>query len=96
MDNAHGNNVTCCVSCFLVMADLRGSDCLSVEEYTTVFKSYLQWERRLLKKVVVKESDVIKKVAAIMDKHVPSREESRVLNGIHIEDWCSCNCKLHV
>jgi hypothetical protein len=52
-----------------VMADLRGSDCLSMEECTSVFKSYYQWERRLVKKTAVKESDIIKKVASIMDKH---------------------------
>ena len=64
------------------MADLRGSDCLSVEECTSVFESYYRWEERLVEKTAVKESDIIKKVASIMDKHVPSRIETVVLKGI--------------
>jgi cytochrome c551/c552 len=62
-----------------VMADLRESDCLSVKEWAAVFKGYYQWEIRLVKKIAVKESDVIKKVVSIMDKHNPSREVTGVL-----------------
>ena len=81
-DNTHGNILTCCISCLLVMADLRGSDCLSVEECTSVFESYYRWEECLVKKSAVKESDIIKKVASIMDKHDLSRKEIVVLKGI--------------
>jgi hypothetical protein len=62
-----------------VMVDLRESDCLSVKEWAAVFKGYYQWEIRLVKKIAVKESDVIKKVVSIMDKHNPSREVTGVL-----------------
>ena len=81
-DDTHGNTLTFCIFCLLVMADLRGSDCLSVEECTAVFESYYQWEKRLVDKTAVKESDIIKKVVSIMDKHVPSRKQVVVLKGI--------------
>ena len=87
------------MSCFLVMADLRGSDCLSVEECTSVFKSDYQWERRLVETTAVKESDVIKKVASIMDKHDPSREEAKALKGIlkiDVLDFCSFDLCLQI
>ena len=71
------------------MADLRGSDCLSVEECTSVFEGYYQWERRLVEKAALKESDIIKKIASIMDKHDPFREETGVLKGILKIDACS-------
>ena len=64
------------------MADLTGADCLSVEECTTVFVSYNRWKECLVEKTAAKESDIIKKVASIMDKHVPSKEEAGVLKGI--------------
>ena len=53
-----------------------------MEECTSVFEIYYQWEECLVEKIAVKESDIIKKVASIMDKHVPSREEAGVLKGI--------------
>jgi hypothetical protein len=61
------------------MADLRGSDCLSVEECTSVFKGYHQWERRLVEHAAMIESDFVNNVAFIMDKHFPSSEETGVL-----------------
>jgi pyruvate formate-lyase activating enzyme-like uncharacterized protein len=61
------------------MADLKGSDCLSVEECTSVFKGYHQWERRLVEKAAMIESDFVNNVAFIMDKHFPSSEETGVL-----------------
>ena len=66
------------------MADLRGSDCLSVEECTVIFQDYsgLQLERRLVGKAAVKESDIVEKIAYIMDRHFPSSEEARKLKGI--------------
>ena len=76
------------------MADLRGSDCLSVEEFASVFEGYYQWKRRLVDKTALKESDILVKVASIMDKHFSSREETRVLKGtmliIDVLDQCSC------
>ena len=92
MDNSLGNIITCCVFYFLVMADLRGSDCLTVEECTSVFEGYNQWEECLEEKTAVKESDIIKKVVSIMDKHDPSRKEVVVLKGIlkiDVLEWCS-------
>ena len=64
------------------MADLRGSDCLSVEECTLVFKHYHQWERVLVVETAGKESAIIKKVASIMEKYDPSSEVPGVLKGI--------------
>ena len=69
------------MSCFLVMADLSGLDCLSIEEFASVFKGYYQWERTLVDETALKESDILVKVASIMDKHFSSREETRVLKG---------------
>ena len=74
------------------MSDLRGSDCLSVEECTSVFEHYYQWKTRLVETTAVKESDVIKKVASILDKHDPSMEEAKALKGIlkiDVLDFCS-------
>ena len=82
MDNTHGNIITCCVSYFLVMADLRGSECLSVEECTLVFEGYYQWERRLVEKAALNDIDIVENIASIMDKHFPSSKETRELKGI--------------
>ena len=70
------------VSCLLVMADLRGSDCLSVGECGAVFQDHTEWERRLVEKAAVKESDIVEKIASIMARHFPSSEEARKLKGI--------------
>jgi pimeloyl-CoA synthetase len=60
------------------MSDLRVAKCLSNEDYSSIFERYYQWAKRLVEKVAVKE-DVVEKVASIMDKHDPSREEAVVL-----------------
>ena len=96
-DDTHGNTLTFCVFCLLVMADLRGSDCLSVEECTAVFESYYRSEERLVEKTAVKESDIIKKVVSIMDKHDPSRIKTVVLKGILKSDVLElCSFYLYV
>ena len=83
VDNTHWSIVTSCVSCFLVMADLRGADCLSVAECTSVFQYYDKWERRLVGIAAMKESYIVEKIASVMNKHVPSSEETaRELKGI--------------
>ena len=64
------------------MADLKGSECLSVEECAAVFQYYDGWERRLVGKAAMKESYIVEKIASVMDKHVPSSEETRELKGI--------------
>ena len=64
------------------MADLKGSDCLSVEECIAVFEHHYEWAHRLLVKSAAKESDIVEKVTSIMDKHFPSSEETRLLKGI--------------
>ena len=64
------------------MADLRGSDCLSVEECVAVFQYCFGWEMRLVVKAPVKESDIVEKIASIMDRHSPLSEEARKLKGI--------------
>ena len=64
------------------MADLKGSECLSVEECAAVFQYYDGWERRLVGKASMKESDIVEKIASVMDKYVPSSEETRELKGI--------------
>jgi hypothetical protein len=65
-----------------VVADLRRSDCLSVEECTTVFENYSWWKSKLVEKAAEKESDIVEKVASIMDKHFPSSEKTRVLKVV--------------
>ena len=82
MDNTHGNIVTCCVSFFLVMADLKGSECLSVEECAAVFEYYFWWKQSLVREAATKGSYIVEKIASVMDKHVPSSEETRELKGI--------------
>ena len=82
VDNTHGSIVTCCVSCFLVMTDLKGSECLSVEECAAVFQYYDGWERRLVGEAAMKESYIVEKIASVMDKHVSSSEETRELKGM--------------
>jgi uncharacterized protein (DUF1800 family) len=62
-----------------VMADLRGSDCLSVGECGAVFQDHTEWERRLVEKAAVKKSDIVEKIASIMDRHSPLSEEARKL-----------------
>ena len=64
------------------MSDLRGSDCLSVEECAAVFRYYSGWERKLVGKAAMKESYIVEKIASVVDKHVPSSEETRKLKGI--------------
>ena len=57
---------------------------LSVEEFKDIFKGYpTEWMDRVIKVTVNKESDIIRKMSAIMDKHGFS-DESKVLQGIHI------------
>ena len=90
MDNTHENIVTCCVSCLLVMSDLRGSDCLSVEECTSVFANYNLWERRLVETAAVRERDIVEKVAFIVDKHFPSSGVPRTLKGVYSVHFCAC------
>ena len=67
------------MSCLLVMADLSGSDCLSVEECASVFQFYARWAKRLVEKVAVKESDIIEKVAYVMAKQFPLSKETELL-----------------
>jgi hypothetical protein len=62
-----------------VMAELKGSDCLSVEECTSVFECHHEWGCRLLMKAALKESDIVEKVTSIMDKYFPSSEETSLL-----------------
>ena len=64
------------------MADLKGSDCLSVEECAGVFHRYGGWERRLMEKATMKKSYIVEKIASVMDKHVPLSGETRVVKGI--------------
>ena len=64
------------------MADLKGSHCLSVEECASVFECHHEWAQRLLVKAALKESDIVEKVASIMDKYFPSSKETRLLKGI--------------
>ena len=90
MDNVHGNVITCCVSCLLVVTDLRRSDCLSVEDCTTVFESYYGWESKLLEKAAEKESDIVEKIASVMDKYFPSSEKTKALKGVYSVDCCAC------
>ena len=94
------------------MADLKGSECLSVEECAAVFQDYDGWERRLVGKAAMKESYIVEKIASVMDKHVPSSEETRELKGILKIDVlnltmcifalcvqifiCICGCVLYV
>ena len=73
------------------MADLRGSDCLSVEEYTQVFLYYDGWEQRLARKAAMKESYIVEKIASVMNKHVPSSEETKKLKGIGKISACAYN-----
>ena len=84
VDNTYGSIITCCVSCFLVMADLRGSDCLSVEECAAVFQDHTGWERRLVGKAAIKESCIVEKIASVMGKYVPSSKEAKEMKGINI------------
>ena len=64
------------------MADLKGSDCLTIEECASVFESHHEWAHRLLIKAALKESDIVEKVASIMNKYFPSSEETSLLKGI--------------
>ena len=72
------------MSRFLVMAYLRGSDCLSVEECVAVVEHHYEWAHRLLVKAALKGSDIdnVEKITFIMDKHFPSSEKTRLLKGI--------------
>ena len=63
------------------MADLKGSDCLSVEECAAGFRFYDGWKQRLVGKAAMKESYIVEKIASVMDKHVRSSEETRELKG---------------
>jgi hypothetical protein len=63
-----------------VMADLKGSECLSVEECTAVFdyfgrwkgaavfQDYDGWKQRLVGEAAMKESYIVEKIASVMDK----------------------------
>ena len=65
------------------MVDFKGSDCLSVEECVAVFEHHHEWAHRLLVKASTKEeSNIVQKVASIMDEYFPSSEETRLLKGI--------------
>ena len=63
------------------MSDLKGSECLSVEEYAAVFQDYPGWERRLVENAATKESCIVEKIASVIGKYVPSSEEARKLKG---------------
>jgi hypothetical protein len=65
-----------------VMADLKGSECLSVEEclfIAAVFQDYDGWKQRLVGEAATKGSYIVEKIASVMDKHVSSIEETREL-----------------
>ena len=64
------------------MADLKGSDCLSVEECAAVFRYYNRWEQRLVEKAAMKKNYIVKKIASVMDEYVSSSEKTRELKGI--------------
>ena len=64
------------------MADLKGSECLSVEECVAVFQDHTGWEWRLVRKAAMKESYIVEKIASVADKYVPSSKEARQLKGI--------------
>ena len=64
------------------MADLKVSDCLSIEECASVFESHHELAHRLLIKASSKESDIVEKVASIMNKYFPSSEETSLLKGM--------------
>ena len=75
------------------MADLKGSDCLSVQECAAVFGYYNRWEQRLVEKAAMKKNYIVEKIASVMDKHFCSREETRLVKGILKIDvlnltWC--------
>ena len=76
------------LSCFLVMADLKGSDCLSVEECAEFFHCYDGWKQRLMGEAAMKKSYIVQKIASVMDKHVPLSEETRVVKGM-CKKWSS-------
>ena len=75
------------------MADLRGSNCLSVEECVAVFQDHTGWEGRLVEKAAMKESYIVEKIASFMDEYVPSSEKAKELKGINIiEECCIFHC----
>ena len=94
------------------MADLKGSECLSVEECAAVFQDYFRWKQRLVGEAATKGSYIVEKIASVMDKHVPSSEETVELKGILKIDVinltmrifalcvqifiCICGCVLYV
>ena len=73
--------LTCCVSCLLVMAELKGLDSLSVEEAIAVWKDYSEWEENLVSVAATKDSRTVKSIASVMDTHGYSRE-CRVLKSM--------------
>ena len=64
------------------MADLKGLECLSLEEWAAVFQYCDGWKQRLVRKAAMKECYIVEKIASVMDKHVSSIEETRELKGI--------------
>jgi hypothetical protein len=61
------------------MADLKGLECLSLEEWAAVFQYCDGWKQRLVRKAAMKECYIVEKIASVMDKHVSSIEETREL-----------------
>ena len=74
--------LTCCFSCLLVMAEVKGLDSLSVEEAIAVWKDYRRWEANLVPVVAAtKDSSTVKSIASVMDTH-GYLEECQVLKGM--------------
>ena len=72
--------LTCCFSCLLVMAEVKGLDSLSVEEVIAVWKDY-KWIDNLVLVAATKDSRTVKSIASVMNTHGYS-EECRVLKGM--------------
>ena len=73
--------LTCCFSCLLVMAELKASNCLSVEDVIAVWKAYRGWEANLVSVAVTKDSRTVQIIVSVMDTHGYS-EECKVLKGM--------------
>ena len=73
--------LTCCFSCLLVMAELKASNCLSVEEAIAVWKDYRMWEANLVSVAATKDSRTVKIIASVMGTHGYS-EKCKVLKGM--------------
>ena len=72
--------LTCCFSCLLAIAELKGLDYLSVEEAIAVWKDY-KWVDNLVSVAATKDSRTVKNIASVMDMHGYS-EECKVLKGM--------------